>query len=213
MQFATTTLAAYAAGAAALATSLVALKTRLELSKAKHRSLAGHARIARRIAALVPFYSYDEAHFFRTDDPPEEVAARRRAGFMRLAELYRERFVETSRRTAEVADSISDLQFTDAFRVPFQFSALARRHLRAGAFVASSSGVTVTDLDGNRFYDLAGSYGVNLFGYDFYKDCMQRAADRVRELGPVLGAYHPVITDNVVRLKQISRLDEVSFHM
>jgi len=213
MRFVTTTIAAYAAGAAILATSLVALKTRLQLSKAKHRSLAGHARMARWIAALVPFYTYDEAQFFRIDDPPEEIASRRRAGFMRLAKLYRERFAETMRRTVEVADSISDLQFTDAYRVPFQFSPYLRRHLRVGAFVASSSGVTLTDLDGNRFYDLTGSYGVNLFGYDFYKDCMQRAAERVRELGPVLGAYHPVIADNVERLKQISRLDEVSFHM
>jgi glutamate-1-semialdehyde 2,1-aminomutase len=35
----------------------------------------------------------------------------------------------------------------------------------------------------------------------------------VRELGPVLGPYHPVIADNVRRLKEISGLDEVSFHM
>ena len=32
-------------------------------------------------------------------------------------------------------------------------------------------------------------------------------------LGPVLGSYHPVITDNVRRLCEISGLDEVSFHM
>ena len=73
--------------------------------------------------------------------------------------------------------------------------------------------MTVTDLDGNRFYDLAGSYGVNLFGYDFYKSCMEQGYQRVRELGPVLGAYHPVVTYNVARLKEISGLDEVSFHM
>ncbi len=36
---------------------------------------------------------------------------------------------------------------------------------------------------------------------------------RVRELGLVLGAYHPVVADNVRRLKEISGLDEVSFHM
>jgi glutamate-1-semialdehyde 2,1-aminomutase len=73
--------------------------------------------------------------------------------------------------------------------------------------------VTLTDLDGNRLYDLTGSYGVNVFGYDFYKDCMERGFRRVRELGPVLGAYHPVIAYNVKRLKDISGLDEVSFHM
>ena len=186
---------------------------RLALSKARHRSLSGHSRIARRIAALVPFYEYDDARFFRSDDAPEDIAARRRAGFMRLSDLYRERFPETLRLTAEVEDSISDLQFTGAYRVPFQYSRFVRRHLQAGAFVRSSSGVSLTDLDGNRFYDLSGSYGVNVFGYDFYKECMARGIERVRELGPVLGAYHPVIAYNVQRLTEIAGLDEVSFHM
>ncbi len=213
MEIGNTALALYAVGAAALATSLLKLKTRLRLSQAKHRSLGGHARLARRIASLVPFYAYDEARFFRADDPPEEIAARRRAGFMRLSELYRTRFAKTVRQTAEVADSISDLQFTDAYRVPFQFSQFLRQHLKTGAFVASSSGVTLTDLDGNRFYDLTGSYGVNLFGYDFYKGCLERGGRHVRDLGPVLGSYHPVIAYNVKRLKEISGLDEVSFHM
>jgi glutamate-1-semialdehyde 2,1-aminomutase len=213
MGFGSTTLALSAAGAAALAAALPKLTSRLRLSQAKHRSLSGHARIARRIAALVPFYEYDEARFFRCDHAPGHVAARRRAGFMRLAELYRVRFAETVRQTAEVAEDVSDLQFTDAYRVPFQFSRFVRRHLRAGAFLRSSSGVTLTDLDGNRFYDLTGSYGVNVLGYDFYKDCMERGFRRVRELGPVLGAYHPVIAYNVQRLKEISGLDEVSFHM
>ncbi len=80
-----TTLALYALGAGALTTSLVKLKGRLALSKAKHRSLTGHARMARRIAAMVPFYEYDERRFFRADDAPDEVAAAREAGFMRLA--------------------------------------------------------------------------------------------------------------------------------
>ncbi len=71
----------------------------------------------------------------------------------------------------------------------------------------------LTDVDGNAFYDLAGSYGVNLLGYDFYKGCIERGAERVRALGPVLGAYHPTIAYNVRRLREISGLDEVSFHM
>ena len=71
----------------------------------------------------------------------------------------------------------------------------------------------MTDLDGNVFYDLTGSYGVNIFGNDFYKECIAGAEARARALGPVLGSYHPVIADNVARLKTISGLDEVSFHM
>ncbi|HXW25368.1 MAG TPA: aminotransferase class III-fold pyridoxal phosphate-dependent enzyme [Xanthobacteraceae bacterium] len=189
------------------------LKTRLDLSRAKHRSLAGHSRIARRMAALVPYYEYDEAQFFCSDDAPADVVARRRAGFARLADLYRTRFAQTAALTADVKDTISDLQFTDAYRVPFQYSRFVRERLSTGAFVASSSGVTLTDLDGNRFYDLTGAYGVNVFGYDFYKECLDAAHARARDLGPVLGPYHPVLADNVRRLREISGLDEVSFHM
>ena len=63
------------------------------------------------------------------------------------------------------------------------------------------------------FYDLTGSYGVNIFGNDFYKDCIAKAETRAHPLGPVLGPYHPIIMDNVRRLCAISGLDEVSFHM
>jgi glutamate-1-semialdehyde 2,1-aminomutase len=213
MEWAGTTLALYGAGAAALAGSLGGLRRRWQLSRAKHGSLAGHARIAKRVASLLPFYEYGEDRFFRCDDAPDEVAARRRQGFMALSALYRTRFAETARRTAEASESISDLQFTDAYRVPFQFSRFVRRHLAAGAFVQSSAGVMVTDLDGNQSYDLTGSYGVNLLGYDFYKQAIDEGAAQARALGPVLGPYHPTIIDNVERLKRISGLDEVSFHM
>jgi glutamate-1-semialdehyde 2,1-aminomutase len=204
---------AYAAGATALSFLVVKAKRRIELSRAKHRSLAGHARLARRIASIVPFYDYGEDRFFRCDDPPEAVASRRRDGFMRLAAIYRDRFAQTGALTAEVRDGLSDLQFTSAYRVPFQFSRFVREHLSPGAVLGNSTGVTVSDIDGNVFYDLAGSYGVNLLGNDFYKDCIARGIERVRDLGPVLGAYHPVVAYNVERLRKISWLDEVSFHM
>jgi glutamate-1-semialdehyde 2,1-aminomutase len=193
--------------------TLPRLKARLELSQAKHPSLRGHSRLASRLARLVPFYEFDESRFFRSDDAPEDVAARRRTGFERLAEELGWKRPETLRLTAEAEDGISDLQFTAAYRVPFPYRRLVRAHLGAGAFASASAGVTVTDLDGNVSYDLTGSYGVNLFGHDFYKDCIERGAERVRALGPVLGTYHPVIAENVRRLRAISGLDEVSFHM
>jgi glutamate-1-semialdehyde 2,1-aminomutase len=208
-----TTLALYALAAAGLAATLAPLRQRLELSRAKHPSLTGHSRMARRVARLVPYYEFGEERFFDSDGAPAEIAALRRAGFMRLAELYRSRYAASARLTAEIAESVSDLQFTSAYRVPFQYSRYVRQHLKGGSVVQSSQGVTFTDLDGNVFHDLTGSYGVNVFGYDFYKACMARGAERVRELGPVLGAYHPVVAENVRRLKEISGLDEVSFHM
>ena len=105
------------------------------------------------------------------------------------------------------------MQFTSRYRVPFQFSRFVREHFKTGVFVDSSTGVTLTDLDGNRLYDLTGSYGVNVFGYDFYKECIARGSERVRDLGPVLGAYHPVVAYNVQRLLAIAGMEEVSFHM
>jgi len=203
----------YVIGVCALAILLLRLKRRLELSRAKHPSLAGHSRMARRFASVVPFYEYDEAHFFRADGAPDNIAAARRAGFMRLAAVFGERYRETADLTEEIFGGVSDLQFTSRYRVPFQFSRFVRERFKAGVFLESSSGVTVTDLDGNRFYDLTGSYGVNVFGYDFYKECIARGSDRVRDLGPVLGAYHPVTAYNVRRLLEISRQEEISFHM
>jgi glutamate-1-semialdehyde 2,1-aminomutase len=208
-----TTLAFYGLGAAAAAGSALALKKRLQLSQAKHRSLAGHARMSRWLAGFLPFYDYSEERFFNSDGAPAEIAARRRDALGRLSALYKTRFAETIARTAQASDSISDLQFTDAYRVPFQYRRVVNAHLPSASFVQASSGVTVTDLDGNRAYDLTGSYGVNVLGYDFYKGAMDRGAARVHELGPVLGPYHPLIVENTELLKEISGLDEVSFHM
>jgi glutamate-1-semialdehyde 2,1-aminomutase len=213
MQWGSATLAFYGIGAAAVATSVAALRKRLELSQAKHPSLSGHARIARRLARFLPFYEYDAERFFCSDGAPHDIATHRRAGFKELSQIYRTRFAETIRATAEAAESLSDLQFTAAYRVPFQYRRLVRAHLPSASFVESSCGVMLTDLDGNRSYDLTGSYGVNLLGYDFYKETIERGAARVRELGPVLGSYHPLIAENAKMLKEISGLDEVSFHM
>jgi len=193
--------------------ALLRIRARLQLSRAKHASLAGHARISKWIAGLIPFYEFDADTFFRSDNAPPEIARMRHAGFDGLAYDYAKRFAKTMALKREIKDIISDLQFTDAYRVPYQYSRLVRERLGGSPLLQSSSGVRLTDVDGNQFYDLAGSYGVNLLGYDVYKGCIERGAERVKSLGPVLGAYHPTIAYNVRRLREISGLDEVSFHM
>ncbi|WP_088280023.1 aminotransferase class III-fold pyridoxal phosphate-dependent enzyme [Ideonella sp. A 288] len=204
-------LAAAALAAAAACTPMA--WRRLQLSRAKHRSLGGHSRMAKRVAALIPGYFYDEAQFFGSDGAPPEAIARRRAGLDRLSALYAQRFARTLALTTDAAPGISDLQFTGRYRVPFQYGEVLRRHLRIGAFMQSASGVTLTDLDGNTFYDLTGSYGVNVFGVDVYKHCIAEGSARVQALGPVLGSYHPCVASNAARLRRLSGLDEVSFHM
>ncbi|WP_375285591.1 aminotransferase class III-fold pyridoxal phosphate-dependent enzyme [Sphingomonas sp.] len=188
-------------------------RRRLQLSRAKHPSLGGHVRMAKRIAGQIPFYEYAGDRFFRADDAPEEVAARRQAAFEALGATYAGRFAKTLALTKEARAGLSDLQFTGAYRVPFQFSRRVRETLGTGAFLDRSEGAEVIDLDGNRLIDLTGSYGVNLFGYDFYKQTIAEGAEMAATLGPVLGAYHPCVADNVRRLKAISGMDEVSFHM
>jgi glutamate-1-semialdehyde 2,1-aminomutase len=203
----------FAAAVASAAAVFPKVKARLALSRAKHLSLTGHSKMSRRVARLIPFYEFSNEQFFNVDGAPPAVTARRKQAFFALSRLYEQRYATGRQMTAEAAEHISDLQFTRAYRVPFQFSRLVRENLGTGAFVQSSSGVTVTDVDGNVFYDLTGSYGVNIFGNDFYKECIAEGEKRAQALGPVLGNYHPVVAENARRICEISGLDEVSFHM
>ena len=198
---------------AALPWFLPRLIRRIELSRAKHRSLAGHSRMAKRVAGWIPGYAYDETRFFTVDGAPAQVAAQRQAGLNRLSELFASRFTKSIAATAQAREGVSDLQFTGSYRVPYQFSPYLRSRLPSSSVVQSSSGVTLQDLDGNDFFDLTGSYGVNVFGNDFYKTCIDEGVVTARSLGPVLGSYHPCVTSNVKRLQAIAGLDEVSFHM
>jgi glutamate-1-semialdehyde 2,1-aminomutase len=186
---------------------------RLRLSLAKHPSLRGHAKWSRRMARLVPYYSFGEEHFFNSDNAPITIAEQRKAGFDRLVRQLQARSPKSLEFGADLDKSISDVSFTSAYRVPFPYREGLAKALRQGSIVDRSEGVRLRDIDGNWRYDLTGSYGVNVFGYDFYKDCLAEAARIAGPLGPVLGPYHPVIKDNVERLKAISGLDEVSFHM
>jgi glutamate-1-semialdehyde 2,1-aminomutase len=207
------TLLLYGVSTAAFVLAMKRIKARGELSLAKHRSLAGHPRMARRLAAMLPSYRYSDEEVFSVDGAPTELVAARRQAFDALVADIGARFPKSLQASADLASGVSDLQFISAYRIPFQFRNLADQGLKIASFVQSTDGVTLTDLDNNCFYDLTGSYGVNLFGNDFYKECIDEGAGTVHSLGPVLGSYHPVVSDNVARLKTISGMDEVSFHM
>jgi glutamate-1-semialdehyde 2,1-aminomutase len=201
-------------GAIAAIYLLRRLQIRLRLSRAKHPSLRGHAKFSRRMARLVPFYAYPDSEIFRVDNAPANVVGARQQGFERLAQ-YLSRYLRPARWRS-----------VNSWRTAFRMCSLptptgclsssasyVRQHLKTGALAQASSGVRLQDLDGNWSYDLTGAYGVNLYGYDFYKDCIDKGAELVKALGPVLGPYHPVILDNVQRITALSGMDEVSFHM
>ena len=186
---------------------------RLQLSLAKHPSLTGHSKISRRLSRRVPAYSFTDAQAFSCDRAPSNVVDKRQRAFYDLAEQLRAETHESQALGAELSGCISDLNFTARYRVPYQFGDIVRQSMPDQLFVQESEGVRVRDADGAWREDLSGSYGVNLFGYDFYKNCMSAAQKRVESLGPVLGPYHPVVVENALKLKAISKLDEVSFHM
>ena len=74
-----------AAGAIAVAWVAPRAVQRVQLSLAKHPSLTGHVRWAKRITGWLPGYAYDEDLFFASDAAAPQTVARRKAGFRRLA--------------------------------------------------------------------------------------------------------------------------------
>ncbi|WP_439106846.1 aminotransferase class III-fold pyridoxal phosphate-dependent enzyme [Congregibacter sp.] len=199
----------------AVVSGFLAHKTfvRLRLSRAKHASVRGHAKWSRRLARLVPYYSFGDENYFCADGAPSEIDLARRKAMQGLRRNVLASQPQSLAYSSSLQDSVSDVNFTAAYRVPFPFREGLPDELKQGSIIEESSGVQVRDIDGNWRYDLTGSYGVNVFGYDFYKACMDDAQRLVGDMGPVLGPYHPIVKDNVERIKSVSGLDEVSFHM
>jgi glutamate-1-semialdehyde 2,1-aminomutase len=201
--------------ATAFASLLLAKKlhTRLQLSMAKHPSLGGHLRMAKRVASWIPGYSYSNPHWFSADGAPTQIAQQRKQAIEQLGQRLQIKSPNTLAVSSELKPLVSDLQLISEYRVPFQFRDMLHQHIRLGSVWRESEGSYLIDMDGNRFIDVTGSYGVNLFGTDFYKQCIAQGVELAEKLGPVLGSYHPCVLDNAQQLCELSGMEEVSFHM
>ena len=199
--------------AAILATGLYKGYRRLKLSRAKYPSLTGHSRMAKLFTGLIPNYVYPESSWLNRDGVHEVVAIRRSGAFNQLVSDLEQKCPRTLAATDAIAPRISDIQFTRRYRIPFQFRNASVKKLQIGNVWESSHGSWLVDLDGNRYLDVSGSYGVNLFGLDFYKSTINEAVDNAKDLGPFLGGYHPSIVRVTEDLLAISGMDEISFHM
>jgi glutamate-1-semialdehyde 2,1-aminomutase len=180
-------VAVASAAAALLTLGLTKGRKRLQLSRAKHPGIVGHARMGKRVAGADPLYDYDEQRFFAADEclplPGRAAPCRASTGCRRR---FRARFAKTiaqTKRTARAFPSCS----SPASTVCRSIQPGSPRAAPVGVFVQSSKGVKVTDLDGNDFYDLTGSYGVNLFGYDFYKETIAQGSAMAAELARASG--------------------------
>ena len=138
---------------------------------------------------------------------------RRQKALDRLAMYFQTKYAKSVDWGNDIRDSFSDLRFTDANRVPFPFMRVIREKFNLCSVVTASKGPKLRDLDGHWSLDVGGSYGVNVAGFERYKEWMRKGLERVKDVGPVLGPLHPLVADNIALLKSISGLDEVSFHM
>ncbi|MFO0775700.1 MAG: aminotransferase class III-fold pyridoxal phosphate-dependent enzyme [Nitrospiraceae bacterium] len=170
-------------------------------------------KISRVLSRWVKTNDYSDEEFFTADGAETKVATLRAAALDRLSEHFRTEHARSAEWGRAVRDSFSDLRFTDAGRVPFPFARVMRERFDLCSVVTASEGPYLRDLDGHKDLDVTGSYGVNVAGYDRYKEWMQKGWERVKDLGPVLGPLHPIVADNIALLKTVSKLDEVSFHM
>ena len=177
------------------------------------RAAAPAALVSRALSRWVRSLDYRGAEFFAADGADAPLMARRRAALARLSEVIQARHPRSREWSESIRDGFSDLRFTDANRVPFPFARVMRESFDLTTVVTASRGSWLRDLDGHWSLDVSGAYGVNVAGFTRYKTWMQQGLERVRELGPVLGPLHPVVAENVATLRQISGLDEVSFHM
>ena len=177
------------------------------------RALALAPSVSRRLSGWVRSLDYLERDVWAADGAGERWVERRKDAINRLAAYFQSNCANSIAWGNSIRDSFSDLRFTDANRVPFPFIRTMREKFSLCSVVTESKGPRLRDLDGNWNLDVSGSYGLNLAGFDHYKEWMERGLEKVKDLGAVLGPLHPVVAENISILKSISKLDEVSFHM
>ena len=193
--------------------SVAAVVRKLATELLTLRALALTPRLSRYLSKWVKSRDYSDEEFLRADGAGERWVELRQQAIERLAGFLQTRFANSIAWGNEIRESFSDLRFTDANRVPFPFMRLMRERFNLCSVVTASDGPKLRDLDGHWTLDVSGSYGLNVAGFDRYKEWMEKGWERVKDLGPVLGPLHPIVADNIRLLKSISGMDEVSFHM
>ena len=142
------------------------------LSKAKHQSLTGHARMARRVASLLPFYEYDEARFFRSDDAPERSprgAGPASCGCPRSSRSASPRRCSHRGSARRHLRSAVHRCLSGALPVqPHRAPAPAARRVPA---IVRRRDASPTSTATSPTTSPARTASI-VFGYDFYKDCM-----------------------------------------
>lgn len=161
---------------------------------------------------ILPKYTIDEAQFFSCDGCSDEVAARRKASLQELSEKWKKKYPKCQEFSLELKKMISDLRFTSARCFP-AFNGVVQKYLDPSMALDRTEGVDVVDIDENSAMDISGSYGVNVCGYEKYKEFIEEGWTTAKKQGLFLGSLDKTVLDNIARLRKISGQPEVSFHM
>lgn len=161
------------------------------------RATAPVAAFFRMASLFLPAYSYDERTFFAADRAPDKVQARRRDAFEKLSASWKRKWPESGELAHFLRKHFSDLRFASSNRVYLPFNKLLEETFEPATIVEASEGPSVVDVDGQKLLDAAGSYGVNVCGYERYKQFLKEGFDQAANLGCVLGPLSRPTLDNI----------------
>jgi glutamate-1-semialdehyde 2,1-aminomutase len=137
-------------------------------------ALAVMPAISRRLANWVKARDYTEEEFLRADGAGETWVQLRKKALDRLAAFLQAHHSQSIAWANAIRESFSDLRFTDANRVPFPFVRVMREKFNLCSVVTASQGPRLQNLDGQWTLDVSGSYGVNVAGFDRYKEWIEK---------------------------------------
>jgi len=164
------------------------------------------------VVNIIPRFHIQEKEWFVADGASDEVAARRKAALLALQKRWQEKYKQCLKFGADLKTLISDVRFTSGRCFP-PFNQVTNQYLDPSMALAKTNGPNVIDIDGNSALDISGSYGVNVCGYERYKQFIEAGWETAKDKGLYLGSLDETTLDNIRMIQKISNLGEVSFHM
>jgi glutamate-1-semialdehyde 2,1-aminomutase len=125
--------------------------------------------IFKTLSHIMPAYYFERAMFFRADDPPEDIALLREKSFDAMQVHWNAKWPKSLATSAELRKSFSDLRFAAGNRVFLPFKRILDDWCDPFTVCTETERMNLIDVDGHSQLDISGSYGVNVCGYDRYK--------------------------------------------
>lgn len=170
------------------------------------------ALVFKYVSQILPKYTIDESNFYSCDGATTEVASKRKTALLELSQRWSTKYKKCIDFSGELKKMMSDVRFISG-RCFFAFNDVVGSYLDPSMALEKTDRMHVTDIDGNVAMDISGSYGVNVCGYEKYKDFIEEGWNSAKSKGLFLGSLDAIVLDNIARLRKISGQDEVSFHM